>query len=115
MKKFVYILKRLKDEDSTAQLRFLNYKNAQRFGGVKLSNYFSAAGGTIRAANEEAACEKLYWLYNRDERPAGYTGRSMSVSDIVELWDNSEAEPTKTIWYCDSIGFQQIDEAGNKI
>ncbi|MBO5273657.1 MAG: hypothetical protein J6I45_03485, partial [Clostridia bacterium] len=52
-------------------------------------------------------CEKLYMRYNVD-RPAGYTGRSMSVSDIVNLWDNSGEEPIKTSWFCERIGFIRI-------
>lgn len=115
MKEFTYFLKQLKDEDTTILLRFLSYRNAQQFGGVKPSNYFAAAGGTIVAANEEEACEKLFVRYNKGKLPCGYRGRSMSVSDIVELFDFSGTEEVKTIWYCDCVGFQQIDEDGNKI
>lgn len=113
MKEFTYCFNQLGAEFS--ETLFMNYEHAQSFGGVKPANYITVDRGRIKAANEEAACEKLFWLYNKDKLPCGYRGRSMSVSDIVELVDFSGTEEVKTIWYCDSVGFRRIDEDGNKI
>ena len=40
------------------------------------------------------------------ERPEGYKGRSLSVSDVVEIVDENG---DSTFHFCDSIGFKQID------
>lgn len=113
MKEFIYRFKQLKGEFN--ETLFMNFEHAQSFGGVKPGNYCTVDGGKINAANEQAACEKLFCLYNKDDRPCGYEGRSMSVSDIVELLEFIGTDVVKTIWFCDSVGFQQIDEDGKKI
>jgi len=38
-----------------------------------------------------------------DRRPKGYTGRSMSVSDLLEFPDLGE------LWYCDSLGWKRVE------
>jgi hypothetical protein len=43
-------------------------------------------------------------MFNTDH-PAGYTGRSLSVSDVVEITDGDK----KGFYFCDNIGFQKID------
>lgn len=93
---------------------FMNYAWAEKHGGVKPSNYYTADHGTIKASSPQAACEQLFRIYNIDH-PADYTGRSMSVSDIVNLWDNSTEPAVKTSWFCDSVGFVQIDDSGKAV
>ncbi len=47
--------------------------------------------------------EEVYCMFNI-ERPEGFTGRSLSVSDLVEV-----IEPGKsTFYFCDDIGFKKI-------
>ena len=48
--------------------------------------------------------EAVYRMFNTDH-PAGYTGRSLSVSDVVEITDGDK----KGFYFCDNIGFQKID------
>jgi len=87
---------------------FMNYeRTVSYFGQINADDYFIADSGVIEAETPEAACEKLFSMYNINH-PAGYAGRSMSVSDIVNLWDNSKEPPEKTSWYCDSVGFVRI-------
>lgn len=38
-----------------------------------------------------------------DRKPEGYTGRSMSVSDLLEFPDLDE------LWYCDSLGWKRVE------
>lgn len=115
MTEYTYTLDQLREvTEEQVIARFLNYKNVQKYGGVKLHNYFTADSGTIKASSPQAACEALFRIYNID-RPAGYTGRSMSVSDIVNLWDNTTDTPMKTSWFCDSVGFIQIDNNGKAV
>ncbi len=50
--------------------------------------------------------EDVFEMFNRGV-PAGHSGRSMSVSDVVEVTDSRENEPG--FYYCDSIGFRKVD------
>ena len=47
--------------------------------------------------------EAVYRMFNTDH-PEGYTGRSLSVSDVVEITDSDK----KGFYFCDNIGFQKI-------
>lgn len=49
--------------------------------------------------------EKLYEIFNR-EHPAGYKGRSMSVSDVVEIVDGNTGK--SYFHFCDSYGFKEV-------
>lgn len=112
---YTYTFDQLREEtEEQVQALFLNYKTVQKYGGVKLQNYFTADHGTIKASSPLAACELLYYIYNM-RKPEGYRGRSMSVSDIVNLWDNTTDDPVKTSWFCDSVGFVQIGEDGRTV
>lgn len=48
--------------------------------------------------------EEMFVKFNAN-MPDGYKGRSMSVSDVVEY----ESEGRSNFYYCDSIGFKNID------
>jgi len=50
--------------------------------------------------------EDVYRFFNT-ERPDDYKGRSLSVSDIVEVKESDSIEPG--CYYCDSIGFGKVD------
>lgn len=49
--------------------------------------------------------EDLFYMFNYNH-PVGYSGRSMSVSDIVRIQGEGD-EPE--YWFCDNFGFKQID------
>ena len=111
--KYTYTFDQLRNNDRGLEMRFMNFEYASQHGGVDAENYFTADGGLIDASSPEDACEKLYRAYNskftpEGDRPRCYKGRSMSVSDIVNLWDNEQEPPVKTSWFCDSLGFRQI-------
>lgn len=88
-------------------LQFMDSEYTESHGGIRPELYFTAGSGIIEAISPEEACEELYRKYNL-ERPAAYRGRSMSVSDIVNLWDNEQEPPVKSSWFCDTCGFKQI-------
>ena len=50
--------------------------------------------------------EDAFATFNLD-RPVGYRGRAMSVSDVVEITGEDVADPG--FYYCDTIGFKKID------
>lgn len=107
--KYTYTFDQLRDNPAGISALFMDYEWAKANGGVDTDNYFTADSGTIDADTPQEACEKLYRIYNVD-RPSDYHGRSMSVSDIINLWDNEPEPPVKTSWYCNRIGFVQIGE-----
>ena len=45
--------------------------------------------------------EEVFSMFNVNH-PEGYTGRSMSVSDVVELTEEG------TFYFCDSFGFDRV-------
>lgn len=49
--------------------------------------------------------EDVYQMFNLNH-PKDYKGRSLSVSDVVEVIKDEE---TSEFYFCDSIGFKQID------
>lgn len=53
---------------------------------------------------EADSLEGLYTIFNI-QHPPGYRGRSMSISDVVEICV-SEAE--SAFYYCDSFGFARV-------
>ena len=56
-------------------------------------------------------CEDVYRALNERNKPSGYTGRSLSVGDVVEIIENAPLEPDGSedapgLYFCDSIGFK---------
>lgn len=49
--------------------------------------------------------EDIYRIFNV-EMPEGYEGRSLSVSDVVEIVKSDSIKPG--FYYCDSIGFKPV-------
>ena len=47
--------------------------------------------------------EEIFHMFNF-EHPESYKGRSLSISDIVELYDAN----SRSFHYCDTIGFKEI-------
>lgn len=109
---YTYTFDQLRDcQPENAYRLFEGYEDQLKlFGGIDLSLYFTADNGVVEAPDEITACERLFCAYNADRRPEGYAGRSMSVSDIVRLWDNSAEPPKKSTWFCDHIGFKRLKD-----
>ncbi len=55
---------------------------------------------------EGNSLEDVYRTFNID-CPDDYKGRSISVSDIVEVMESDSVEPG--CYYCDSVGFEKVD------
>ena len=50
--------------------------------------------------------EDVFQKFNIDH-PDGYTGRSLSVSDVVEIVDAETVD--KGFYYCDNVGFSKVE------
>ena len=67
-------------------------------GPVGLTTIATAVG------EDAGTLEEVYQMFNLDH-PEGYRGRSLSVSDVVEV----VGEEKSTFHFCDSIGFREVD------
>ena len=95
-----YQIMQIKNVDH-CEYAFRTYKK-ERFN---LSDYTVVHEGEINRPddNDYDICERLFYQFNVD-RPKDYTGRSLSVSDIVVILDDGyEAR-----YYCDFVGWIQI-------
>ena len=50
--------------------------------------------------------EDVYRIFNI-AKPEGYTGRSLSVSDVVEVIESEQILPG--FYFCDNIGFKRLE------
>lgn len=88
----------------TNNVAFMRYENLPKFQGsseIDSSLYDKVFEGEVNCFT----LEKLYEIFNQ-EHPAGYKGRSMSVSDVVEIIDGNTGK--SYFQFCDSFGFQEI-------
>lgn len=80
MKIAIYQINPDRDENNVA---FLNYENLERFQGsaaLRSEIYDKVFEGEV----ECGTLEEVYQMFNLDH-PDGYQGRSLSVSDVVEV------------------------------
>lgn len=95
-----YQILQIKNIDQ-CEYAFRSYKE-ERFN---LSDYTVVHEGEINRIDENDydICELLFYQFNM-ERPKDYTGRSLSVSDIIVITDGDyEAK-----YYCDLVGWIKI-------
>lgn len=86
--------------ESDIMMRFIGYEELKaRFGEPDPKDYQVVYDGEV----ESNDLEVLYAKFNVD-LPPDYAGHSLSMSDVVELYDEIGSE----FYYCDRIGFQAI-------
>ena len=100
-----YSVLQLRMSDDTHYERFASMRELKRMGlEPKLSNYEVVYTAPLpEYSTREGLLECLYMKFNSDY-PAGYQGRSMSVSDIVAVKEGGGV----TCYYVDSIGFEEL-------
>lgn len=89
---------------------FMGYDRLEKFQGttdIDSTIYDKVFEGEVNCFT----LEKLYEIFNR-EHPAGYKGRSMSVSDVVEIVDGMTGK--SYFHFCDSFGFKEVSFEPNK-
>ncbi len=93
----------LKPGDSTRDYRFEPLDAIRNNGlSVKSENYELVYEAPLTAKDN---LESIYTRFNVD-RPADFTGHSLSVSDIVVLHQGGK----DTAHYCDRVGFSEVPE-----
>ena len=98
-------------ERDTNQAMFMNTEYlAHKFDEVKpdSSSYDLVFEGKV----DRNTLEGVYQMFNLDH-PAGYVGRSLSVSDVVEVVEGAREPPG--FYFCDSIGFTKVPFEPNKV
>lgn len=81
------------------QIAFMPYSFAET-QGIEPYSYDMVYSGNLPAVN----LEEVFTILNT-QHPEDYRGRSLSVSDVCEVITDGKSE----FFYCDSIGFRQID------
>lgn len=77
-----------------------NFSDLRQMGiKVELTNYDSLYEGESELTDHFGVLEYLFEIFNLNH-PIGFNGRSMSVSDIVQLDDK--------YYFCDSMSWQEI-------
>lgn len=56
--------------------------------------------------------EDVYTIFNISH-PEDYRGRSLSVSDIVEVVESKDVKPG--FYFCDSFGFKEVDFLAHRV
>lgn len=87
----IYQINMKRDANNVA---FMNYESLPKFQGsseIDSSLYDKVFEGEVNCFT----LEKLYEIFNL-KHPAGYKGRSMSVSDVVEIIDGNTGKATST-------------------
>lgn len=102
MKLNIYQIDLDKDENGVAFESYDSMQKAQNSAEVNPEIYDKIYSGEIEATDIEA----VYRIFNID-KPDDFGGRSLSVSDVVEIVESEEVKPG--FYYCDSIGFKEID------
>lgn len=72
-------------ESDVNQVKFMNYVYTQNHGGIDPQSYQCVFKGDVSATD----LEQVYELLNRSERPARFFGHSLSISDLVEVTEDT--------------------------
>lgn len=87
--------------DVDPKCKFIGYEELiEKFGQVDKDNYKIVYDGELETNN----LEDIYIKFNQDY-PYGFKGHSLSMSDVVELYDSEGSEFN----YVDRFGFKEID------
>lgn len=97
----IYQINMDRDENGVC---FMRSESLPRFQGTEQINssiYDLVFAGDVPCSN----LEDVYRMFNIDH-PKGYTGRSLSVSDVVQIQNGSDNGTT--FHFCDSFGFKEV-------
>lgn len=103
MKYEIYQLK--EDTMEQTKLRFMASDQAAQLGGIHRENYRLVYEGNVETRKDaQQTLDGLFRRFNID-RPTGFEGHSMSVSDVVRLAEDGAS----SWWYCDPYGWMELN------
>ncbi len=87
------------------RVSFLGYDTMLKYqkGGMDSWIYDKVYEGRVK----EDSLEGVYRLFNSENKPDGFEGHNLSVSDIISV-NNSDCAITPANYYVDSIGFRDV-------
>lgn len=90
-------------------LLFMDFQSAIRLSGGKINAeyYRKTFDGDVGTDS----LKDIFTMFNI-AHPEGYTGRSMSVSDVIEI---IRAKDSSIFYFCDNIGFVRIRFDSEKV
>ena len=88
---------------------FAQWELARKHGGWSFRPYRSVWSGIGEAPDEIDLLNHLWDVFNTNH-PKGYRARSMSVSDIVGIYDANNADDSMRYYYCDTFGWEEVTE-----
>ena len=91
------------DAENSRYIKFSSLELIESMG-LKISRdmYEEVWDGEVEESNDVFdTLEHIFCQFNIGRKPEGYKGHSLSVSDIIRLEDK--------FYYCDSIGFEEIE------
>ena len=102
-----FAIYQLRDNDGTAQLRFMNAEYLEKKGlSARRENYAAVYAGNLDSRGDtQDRLDVLYETFNL-RRPEDFRGHSLSVSDIVALKQNGVV----SCHYVDSRGFKALPD-----
>ena len=102
-----FAIYQLRDNDNTAQLRFMNAEYLEKKGlSIEKGNYAAVYAGNLdRRGDTQDRLDELYETFNI-RRPEDFRCHSLSVSDIVALKQNGVV----SCHYVDSRGFKALPD-----
>lgn len=103
----IYQINLDRDEDGVAFESLDMLDKYQHTNEIKAELYDNTFEGEVEAGD----LEDIYRIFNI-EKPEGYDGRSLSVSDVVEVISSDEVKPG--CYYCDNIGFKSVSFEAEK-
>jgi len=88
--------------ESDPRMKFIGYNDLimQGFGKPNPANYQVVFDGGLDTND----LDSIYDKFNVD-LPEDYKGHSLSMSDVIELYDDQES----SFYYVDSVGFKEIE------
>ncbi len=102
MKIRIYQIDPDRDDDKVMFFNLANTQKKYEDTQIKSEIYDCVYDGDVSCDG----LEDIFYMFNRD-CPDGHNGRSMSVSDIVEVVDSDKVTPG--FYFCDSIGFEKVE------
>ena len=102
MKIRIYQINLERDGDRIAFQNLENLSRFQQSADINCAIYDRVYEGDVDCATLEDVFQKFNLEY-----PPEYMGRSLSVSDIVEVVQDPHLEPG--FYFCGSIGFQRVE------
>ncbi len=97
----IYKINLNRDDDGVAFESLYQLERYSNSAEIKPELYDKVFEGTLDTDD----LEDVFQIFNAD-RPEGYGGRSMSVSDVVEVVKSDVVNPG--FYFCDTIGFKAI-------